>query len=42
MLTSPEKSKSARIGHFFKWPVNFDLNKIFPFWFDILKVIERS
>ena len=33
MLTSAEKSKSAKTGYFLK----FDLNKIFQFCFDILK-----
>ena len=31
MLMSAEKSKSANIGHFLKWLLPFDLNKIFLF-----------
>ena len=36
MLTSAEKSKSAKIG-LFKRAFTFDPNKIFQFCFDILK-----
>ena len=37
MLTSAEKSKSAKTCHFFKWLFFFDLNKIFQFCFNIVK-----